>query len=195
MKHFILVFIGLFLSINSFAQNSELEIFVKNYHTKILKSNKIITQQKDIANGFISFCPTNDLNQKECDGLGQMFDVAIWKTDKKQNIFGVFFYYCGGEGCWAEKINNLKFYDSNLEEITSEVVDLKSIEKLAKTTSLKNYNGEVINIEHQERAFFVKIPKKGTTISVITGYIGIVEGQCADLIFDKAKGKFNIIQK
>jgi len=140
------------------------------------KSYKIV--KKDIANGFLSVMSS--------PGLGSAhIDMALWRSRAGKEIVGVFSYGCGGMGCWG-KFNDFKFFDANLREVRTEVLDW------AKLKQIHDKSVPEGSIEAGFPTVTITIPQRGTTIKIVGGLMGGDPKPIANLYYNMNNGRFTI---
>ncbi len=121
-----------------------------------------------------------------------VFELALWKTAKGEDIVGVFEYTCGGEGCWGN-LKNLQFFDAQLKPISEKVLNWADLhDRQARFSYKSSTETGAIQLAGKDAAALVKIPQQGTSIEIILGTPGIAEAKFVTLVFDKAQGRFNI---
>ncbi len=193
MKNYILLFIFALpiWASNGFAQ-TEMDTFLKAYQTKFLKGEKLNISINDAQNGYMFGCLPLE-GEKDCSMESYSYAFAVWKTAKGDKIWGVFRHACGGMGCWGQNMGDLRFYDNMLMDITNNVYDIRKAQKEADATELKIDGNN--DVDALQRNIYAEIPRKGTTIQLTVGLVGVVSKNFASLIFDKSTGKFELIKK
>ena len=144
----------------------------------INNSYRIVT--KDIANGFMSVTSGNGFANSN-------IDMALWRSRSGKEIVGVFSYGCGGMGCWG-KFDDFKFFDANLREVRTEVLDWVRLKQIHdKSVPQGSVKAGIPTVT-------ITIPKRGTTIKIVGGLMGGDPKPIANLHYDLNKGTFTIRQ-
>lgn len=134
--------------------------------------------KKDVVNGFLSVTSGNGFANTN-------IDMALWRSRSGKEIVGVFEYGCGGMGCWG-KLVNFKFFDANLREVRSKVVDWAKLEQMHR----RAVSNEAI--QQGIPTVMVTIPQKGTTIKIVSGPMGSNPKPLVQLYYDINRGTFTI---
>ncbi|MCS6821616.1 MAG: hypothetical protein NZ551_07090 [Microscillaceae bacterium] len=193
MKKIILTFIAFLAILLNFTQSAaqnDLENFYNKYCRLFLKGMQIKLNTFDKQNGYLSCCVLQD---GDCIGASERYDMAMWVSKTGRKIFGVCGYGCGAGGCWCISLENLIFYDANLNEVTNEVLNMFELEMLASRTQVRDYQGKVINLERSEAVYRIEIPRIGTTIKLVKGVPLLGEKHFANLVYNISTGKFSIV--
>lgn len=131
--------------------------------------------EKDVMNGFLRV--TNSISH---------VDMALWRSSSGKEVVGVFRYVCGGmSGCWG-KFNDFKFFDANLLEVRTKVLDWVKLKQMHDKSLPRDL------VDADIRTVAIAIPQKGTTIKIKHGFTGGKVRVLATLYYDLNKGTFTI---
>ncbi len=195
MKKYLLLSTLIFLSNCLFAQKKSVEeyyLMLKPTLEKKLKDEfyldgmSLIIKKKDLVNGYLQVIASPE-------AMGSpVYDFALWRDDKGNALLGIFEYGCGGMGCGGG-LNDFKFYNGEMQEITTKVVDIATI---------KDYFMEKLGSDLSESSCMVVIPQQGTSIKIMPqathfeGY-GLSANNLPyiELIYNRPTNSFNIQKK
>lgn len=171
-----------------------LNAFFKFYKKHYMNDTKVNMTSQDEKNGYYSFCSVAE-GQVDCSPEGTDVEMAIWKKADGTPIFGLSSHSCPGVFCGDQEIH-LQFFNSKMEDITSQLVDLEQLKAIGMHKTLVNNQSaekEVLGEAYDaERLFTVGIPEKGTSIRLVVS-IGYKSTETfAMLNFNKKDGTFTV---
>lgn len=116
-------------------------------------------------------------------GGNNVVNLGLWVTTDGREMIGIFSYVFGGMSQGAEPAA-LRFYATNWEDITDEVVNIAELEELSQSVR----EAGAIN------QFIADIPKSGTSIKLSESTMD-GEIELGELQFDAESGKFTLVKK
>ncbi len=201
MKTSLLVLALAFLSTSLLAQGRTIKDFYTQFKQntpRILADHKPSDMQRwssggsneellDLKNGYAKFAVL-DKESGQPDMECASFEMAVWKAADASLVIGVFPTYCGGEGCGGQ-LNNLRFFDTKWNDVTSRVLDKNTVLGVAKNSKFSNGYKPDAGFFNSEMECQVTIPRIGTNLTITPRMAGM-EGTPIVLKFDKTLGKF-----
>lgn len=151
-----------------------------------LEGMSLVVKAKDLVNGYMKIIASPE-------AMGSpVYDFALWRDDKGNPLIGIFEYTCGGMGCGGG-LNDFKFFNGEMQEITAKVVDLALI---------KDYFMEKLGNDLSESSCMVAIPQQGTSIKILPqashfeGY-GFNDNSLpyVELIYNRPSNSFRVLKK
>ncbi len=194
MKRYLLLSTFVLVSISLFAQKKNVEdyyLMLKPTLEKKLKEEfyldgmSLIIKKKDLINGYMQIIASPE------DMGSPIYDFALWRDDKGNALLGIFEYGCGGMGCGGG-LNDLKFYNGEMQEITTKVVDMRAV---------KAYFEEKLGNDLSESSCMVTIPQQGTSIKIMPqeSHFGDASDGMKlpyiELVYNRPTNSFRVLKK